>query len=122
MAVGVGGGISEEAVQSLNRVGRGRSLLRDQGTSGGQEARVDSAAIIEQISYSYLEVFGLGGGGWRGGVKRCGGLGFERPIRGRSVDKGGGGVGHIMGSEAFKEGGDVIRIIDGESAVETVMG
>ena len=44
-AVGVGG-ISEEAVQSLHRVGRGRSLLRGQGTGGGQETRVDSAAII----------------------------------------------------------------------------
>ena len=47
VAVGVGGGISEEAVQSLHRVGRGRSLLRGQGTGGGQETRVDSAAIIE---------------------------------------------------------------------------
>ncbi len=46
VAVGVGGGISEEAVQSLHRVGRGRSLLRGQGTGGGQEARVDGAAII----------------------------------------------------------------------------
>ncbi len=46
VAVGVGGGISEEAVQSFHRVGRERSLLRGQGTGGGQEARVDGAAII----------------------------------------------------------------------------
>jgi hypothetical protein len=68
-----------------------------------------------------LEVFGLGGGGWRGGVKRCGGLGFTRPIRGRSIDKGGRGVGNTMGSEAGKKGLYVVRIRDSESAVETVV-
>ena len=120
-AVGVGGGITEEAVQSLHRVGRGRSLLRGQGTGGGQETRVDRAAIIELVPYSYLEVFGLGGGGWRGGVNRCGRLGFTGPIRGRSVDKGGGGVGNTMGSEAGKKGLDIVRIRDSESAVKTVM-
>ena len=46
-SVGVGGGVSEEAVQSFHRVGRGRSLLRGQGTGGGQETRVDGAAIVE---------------------------------------------------------------------------
>jgi hypothetical protein len=46
-AVGVGGGVSEEAVQSFHRVGRGRSLLRGQGTGGGQETGVDGAAIVK---------------------------------------------------------------------------
>ena len=64
----------------------------------------------------------MGGGGWRGGIKRCGGLGFTRPIRGRSVYKGGGGVGNTKGSEAGKKGLDVVRIRDSESAVETVVG
>ena len=31
-------------------------------------------------------------------------------------------MGNSMGSEAFKEGGDVVRIRDGESSVETVVG
>ncbi len=64
------------------------------------------------------------GGGWKGGVKRCGGLGFTRPIRGRSEDKGGGGVGNTMGSEAGKKGRNVVKIRDGESAVKpkTVVG
>ncbi len=47
VAVGVCGSITEEAVKALNRVGRGRSLLRGQGTGGGQEVRVDGAAIVE---------------------------------------------------------------------------
>ena len=47
VAVGVCGSITEEAVKALNRVSRGRSLLRGQGTGGGQETRVNGAAIVE---------------------------------------------------------------------------
>ena len=63
----------------------------------------------------------MGGGGWRGGVKRGGRLGFVRTIGGRGVDEGGGGVGNTLGSEAGKKGLYVVRIRDSESAVETVV-
>ena len=49
------------------------------------------------------------------------GLGFTRPIRGRSVYEGGGGVGNTKGSEAGKKGLDIVRIRDSESAVETIV-
>jgi hypothetical protein len=43
------------------------------------------------------------------------------PIRWRSVNEGGGGVGNTMGSEAGKKGLNIGRIRDSESAVKAVM-
>ncbi len=64
----------------------------------------------------------MGGGSWRGGVKRGRRLGFARTIGRRGVDEGGGGVGNTIGSEAGKQGGDVPGIRDSEGAIKTVVG
>jgi hypothetical protein len=58
----LGGGISEEAVESVHGVGSGGGLLRGHGT-GWQETRVHGTAVVQQVTYGYLEVLRLGGGG-----------------------------------------------------------
>jgi hypothetical protein len=75
-AIGMRGGVSKEAVESGHGVGGGMSLLRGQSAGGGQETRVHSAAIVQEVAYGYLEFLCLRGGGWRGGVKGGRRLGF----------------------------------------------
>ncbi len=52
LAVGVGGGISEEATEAVHGIRSGGGLLRDQGTGCGcgQETRVHGTAVVKQVN------------------------------------------------------------------------
>ena len=62
-AVGVGGDVAEEAVESDDGGGGGGGLLRSKGTGSGKDAGIHCPTIVKQIANGYLQFFGLAGSG-----------------------------------------------------------
>ncbi len=82
-AVGVGGGVAEEAVETGNGGGGGRGLFGSQDTSGGEDAGIHCPIIVKQIANGYLQFFGLAGSGGGRGVEGGGALRGSGTIGGR---------------------------------------
>ena len=85
-AVGVGGDVAEEAVESDDGGGGGGGLLRSKGTGSGKDAGIQCPTIVKQIANGYLQFFGLSGSGGGRVVQGGGALRGSGTISRRGVD------------------------------------
>ncbi len=84
-AVAMGGHEPQETLQVGHGVEGGSGLCAGQRAGGGKSPAVDTAPIVEEIAYCYLELFLLrSGGGW-GGIGGCV-LRGGRAVNGRVID------------------------------------
>ncbi len=60
----------------------GGDLFSGEGAGGRKDTRIHAAPVVQQVAYCYLQLLGLGGGGWRKKVKPSGGLGARDPKEG----------------------------------------
>ena len=79
---------AEETVETGHGGEGGGGLLCGKSTGRSEDASVNTATVVQQVAYCYLQLFGLGGGGWGGRVRSSGGLGGAGTI-------GGGGVNYV---------------------------
>ena len=102
--VGVGGGVTEETVETDNGGGGRGGLFGSQGTCGGEDAGIHCPTIVKQIANGYLQFFGLAGSGGGGVVEGGWALRGSGAISGRGVYGRGGSVCDAGRAKAGEEG------------------
>ncbi len=53
----------------------GRDLFSGEGAGGREDTRIHAAPVVQQVADCYLQLLGLGRGGWGRKVRPSGGLG-----------------------------------------------
>ena len=66
---------AEETVEAGHGGEGGGDLFGGEGAGGREDTRIHAARVVQQVAYSYLQILGLGGGGWGRKVRPSGGLG-----------------------------------------------
>jgi hypothetical protein len=104
---------AEETVETGHGGEGGGGLLGCKGTGRSEDASVNTATVVEQVAYRYLQFLGLGGCGWGREVRPSGRLGGSGTIGGGGVVGRGRGRANTVGTKAGKEGRDVPRVRQG---------
>ena len=79
---------AEETVKAGHGGEGGGDLFAGERTGGGEDARVYTPPVVEEVANRDLQFLDLGRGGWGGEVRPGGGLGGPGTIGGGGVDRG----------------------------------
>ena len=101
---------AEEAAEASYGGEGGRNLFRGESAGGGEDARVYTPPVVEEVAHRDLQFLDLGRGGWGGEVRPGGGLGGPGTIGGGGVEGRGRGGADSIGTKTGKEGGDIARV------------
>jgi hypothetical protein len=106
---------AEETVEAGHGSEGGGGLFGGESTGRSEDASVNTATIVEQVAYCYLQLLELGGGGWGRKVRPSGGLGGPGSKGGGGVEGRGRGRTDPVGAKAGEKGGDIARVRERES-------
>ena len=101
---------AEETVKAGHGGEGGGDLFAGERTGGGEDARVYTPPVVEEVAHRDLQFLDLGRGGWGGEVRPGGGLGGPGTIGGGGVEGRGRGGADSIGTKTGKEGGDIARV------------
>ncbi len=101
---------AEETVKVGHGGEGGGDLFAGECTGGGEDARVYTPPVVEEVAYRDLQFLYLGRGGWGREVRPSGGLGGPGTIGGGGVEGRGRDGTDTSRTKTGEEGGDIARV------------